>query len=94
MLASCEADVLHGEADVCKGHDPVLVLWPVLVTLGGALLNDSVEHDDGLAVLLPDHGPEVRRGARQRTLGQDVRPVHSIHRHQARVDVVRVGYVG
>ena len=93
MLTSCEADVLHGEADICKGHDTVLVLRPVLVTLGGALLNDSVEHDDGLAVLLPDHGPEVGGGARQRSLGQDVRPVLRVHRHQAGVDVVRVGDV-
>ena len=93
MLTSREADVLDGEADICKGHDPVLILRPVLVTLGGALLNDSVEHDDGLAALLPDHRPEVRRGPRQRTLGQDVRPVLRVHGYQAGVDVVRVGDV-
>ena len=93
MLTSSEADILHCKTNVSKGHDTILVFWPVLVTLGGTLLNDPVQHDDGLAVLLPDHGPEVRSGACQWALGQDVRPVQRVHRHQASVDVVGVGDV-
>ena len=72
MLARSQADVLHGEPDLLKRHDLVLVRGPVLVTLGRVLLYDPVEHDDGAAALLPDHAPEVRGGGGQRALGQHV----------------------
>ena len=95
VLARGQAHVLHLQPRLLELHDlGVGVGWPVLVTLGRALLDDSVEHDDGAAALLPHHRPEVRRGGGQRALGQDVAAVHRLHAHQARVDVVRGGHGG
>lgn len=91
MLAGREADVLNSEPDLLEGHDLVLVRGPVLVTLGGVLLYDPVEHDDGPAALLPDHAPEVRGGGGQRALGQHIGPAQRLQAEQAGVDVVSVG---
>ena len=46
------------------------------MALMSALLDHSVQHDDGATLLFPDHGPEVRGGASQGALGKDVGPIH------------------
>ena len=71
VLTRGHAGVLHTQTSLGEGHHLISLGWPVLVTLGRVLLDHSVQHDDGPALLLPDHGPEVRRGAGQGTLGQD-----------------------
>ena len=94
VLTGREADVLHREASLLKGHDLVLVRGPVLVTLGRVLLNDPVEHDDSAAALFPDHAPEVRSGGGQRSLGEDVGPSQALQSEEARIDIVGAGHTG
>ena len=46
------------------------------------------EHDDGSAVGLPAHAPEVVPGGVERPLGHDELPLGVVARHEVRVDVV------
>jgi len=58
------------DLDVSVGH-MLHVERPVVVALLPPLLHAAGQHDDGPAVLLPDHPPEVVSGRVQRALGHD-----------------------
>lgn len=60
-------NVLHFEFDVLEEHVVADLPGPVLVALLLALLHDPVEHEDGFALLLPDHEPEVADSRSQGT---------------------------
>jgi hypothetical protein len=49
---------------------------PILVALGDAVLDDTVQHDDRSGVLLPDHQPEVPACVFEWTLAQYVAANH------------------
>ena len=94
VLARAHLYVLHHQPHLLAGHQLPLDGRPVLVALQCSLLHHPVQHDHGLALLLPDQGPEVWRGPSQWTLCEYVLPGHRVGHHQACVDVVRGGHVG
>lgn len=61
---------------------------PVLVAFYGAPFHQTVQHEDGFGLVLPDHEPEVADRRLQWTLCQDVTATGLLHVHQTGIDVV------
>lgn len=81
------AFVEDGDLDVSVA-DGLRVVGPVVVALLAALLHAPRQHDDGLAVALPAHAPEVVSCRVQRPLRDDELTWRVVTRHVVGVDVV------
>ena len=79
---------VNAESFVRKMHVRIFLCGPILRTFDVTAFDDSIQHDNSLRHLFPNHDPKMGDSVGKRSLSQNVGTFGFVDRHDIGIDVV------